>query len=152
METLFNKVSEDIKTAMLAKDKIALEALRGMKKEFLEAKTAKGSDGTLQDEQAVKILQKMVKQRKDSAQIYKEQNRPELAETELAEVAVIERYLPAQMSDAELEAAVAAIIAQVGAAGPQDMGKVMGVASKQLAGKTEGRLISEKVKALLAKC
>ena len=151
METLFNKVSEDIKTAMLAKDKIALEALRGMKKEFLEAKTAKGSDGTLQDEQAVKILQKMVKQRKDSAQIYKEQNRPELAETELAEVAVIERYLPAQMSDAELEAAVAAIIAQVGAAGPQDMGKVMGVASKQLAGKTEGRLISEKVKALLAK-
>ena len=151
METLFDKVSEDIKTAMLAKDKIALEALRGMKKEFLEAKTAKGSDGTLQDEQAVKILQKMVKQRKDSAQIYKEQNRPELAETELAEVAVIERYLPAQMSDAELEAAVAAIIAQVGAAGPQDMGKVMGVASKQLAGKTEGRLISEKVKALLAK-
>ena len=151
METLFNKVSEDIKTAMLAKDKIALEALRGMKKEFLEAKTAKGSDGTLQDEQAVKILQKMVKQRKDSAQIYKEQNRPELAETELAEVAVIERYLPAQMSDAELEAAVSAIIAQVGAAGPQDMGKVMGVASKQLAGKTEGRLISVKVKALLAK-
>ena len=151
METLFNKVSEDIKTAMLAKDKIALEALRGMKKEFLEAKTAKGSDGTLQDEQAVKILQKMVKQRKDSAQIYKEQNRPELAETELAEVAVIERYLPAQMSDAELEAAVSAIIAQVGAAGPQDMGKVMGVASKQLAGKTEGRLISEKVKTLLAK-
>ena len=151
METLFNKVSEDIKTAMLAKDKIALEALRGMKKEFLEAKTAKGSDGTLQDEQAVKILQKMVKQRKDSAQIYKEQNRPELAETELAEVAVIERYLPAQMSDTELEAAVASIIAQVGATGPQDMGKVMGIASKQLAGKTEGRLISEKVKALLTK-
>lgn len=151
MEQLFNKISEDIKTAMLARDKVTLEALRGVKKEFLEAKTAKGSDGTLQDDAAVKILQKMVKQRKESAQIYTTQNRPDLAEIELAEVAVIEKYLPAQMSDAELEAAVAAIIAQVGATGPQDMGKVMGVATKQLAGKTEGKLISEKVKALLAK-
>ncbi|HEY6913295.1 MAG TPA: GatB/YqeY domain-containing protein, partial [Paludibacter sp.] len=103
------------------------------------------------DDVAVKILQKMVKQRKESAQIYTEQNRPELAQNELAEAYVIEKYLPVQMTDAELEAAVAAIIAQVGAVGPQDMGKVMGVASKQLAGKTEGRLISEKVKALLAK-
>ncbi len=151
MEQLFNKVSDDIKTAMLARDKVALEALRGVKKEFLEAKTAKGSDGTLPDEVAVKILQKMVKQRKESAQIYSTQNRPDLAENELAEVAVIEKYLPAQMSDAELEIAVATIIEQVGAKGPQDMGKVMGVASKQLAGKTEGRLISEKVKALLNK-
>ncbi len=151
MEQLFNKISEDIKTAMLARDKVALEALRGVKKEFLEAKTAKGSDGTLHDDAALKILQKMVKQRKESAQIYTTQNRPDLAEIEMAEVAVIEKYLPAQMSDAELEAAVAAIIAQVGAYGPQDMGKVMGVATKQLAGKTEGRLISEKVKALLAK-
>lgn len=148
---LFDQISEDIKKAMLAKDKVRLEALRGVKKEFLEAKTAKGSDGTLSDEVAVKILQKMVKQRKDSAQIFTEQNRAELAQTELTEVAVIEEYLPAQMSDAELETAVSAIIAQVGAAGPQDMGKVMGVASKQLAGKTEGRLISEKVKALLSK-
>lgn len=148
---LFDQISEDIKKAMLAKDKVRLEALRGVKKEFLEAKTAKGGDGTLSDEVAVKILQKMVKQRKDSAQIFTEQNRAELAQTELAEVAVIEEYLPAQMSDAELETAVSAIIAQVGAAGPQDMGKVMGVASKQLAGKTEGRLISEKVKALLSK-
>ncbi|HEY5590883.1 MAG TPA: GatB/YqeY domain-containing protein [Paludibacter sp.] len=151
MENLYDKVSGDIKTAMLARDKVALEAIRGIKKEFLEAKTAKGSDGSLPDEVAVKILQKMVKQRKDSAQIYTEQNRPELAENELAEATVIERYLPAQMTDAELEAAVVAVIAQVGAKGPQDMGKVMGVASKQLAGKTEGRLISEKVKALLAK-
>jgi uncharacterized protein YqeY len=151
MEQLFNKISEDIKTAMLARDKVALEALRGVKKEFLEAKTAKGSDGTLHDDAAVKILQKMVKQRKESAQIYTTQNRPDLAEIELAEVAVIEKYLPAQMSDAELEAAVAAIIAQVGASGPQDMGKVMGVATKQLAGKAEGKLISEKVKTLLAK-
>jgi uncharacterized protein YqeY len=151
MNELFDQISADIKTAMLARDKVTLEALRGVKKEFLEAKTAKGGDGNLADDVAVKILQKMVKQRKDTAQIYTEQNRPELAENELAEVAVIERYLPAQMTDAELETAVASIIAQVGAAGPQDMGKVMGVASKQLAGKTEGRLISEKVKVLLNK-
>ena len=151
MDELFDKVSSDIKTAMLARDKVALEALRGMKKEFLEAKTAKGSDGHLSDDAAVKIVQKMVKQRKESAQIYIEQSRPELAENELAESAVLEKYLPVQLIDAELEAAVSAIIAQVGATGPQDMGKVMGVASKQLAGKTEGRLISEKVKALLAK-
>jgi hypothetical protein len=151
MEQVFEKVSNDIKTAMLARDKVALEALRGMKKEFLEAKTAKGSDGSLSDEMAVKIMQKMVKQRKESAQIYTEQNRPELAENELAEASVIERYLPTQMTDAELEEAVKQIIAQVGANGPQDMGKVMGAATKQLAGKTEGRLISEKVKALLAK-
>lgn len=151
MEDLYERVSGDIKTAMLARDKVALEAIRGIKKEFIEARTVKGGDGTMSDDVAVKILQKMIKQRKESAQIYVEQNRPELAENELAEVAVIERYLPAQMSDAELETAVAAVIEQLGASGPQDMGKVMGVASKQLAGKTEGRLISEKVKALLAK-
>jgi len=151
MDELFDKVSADIKTAMLARDKVALEALRGIKKEFLEARTAKGSDGTLHDDIAVKIMQKMIKQRKESAQIYSEQNRQDLADNELAETVVIEKYLPAQMTDIELEAAVAAIIAQVGAAGPQDMGKVMGIASKQLAGKTEGRLISDKVKALLAK-
>lgn len=151
MDELFDKVSGDIKTAMLARDKVALEALRGMKKEFLEAKTAKGSDGHLPEDVAVKIIQKMIKQRKESAQIYIEQNRPELAENELAEASVLEKYLPTQMTDAELELAVAAIIAQVGATGPQDMGKVMGVASKQLAGKTEGRLISDKVKALLLK-
>ena len=151
MNELFDQISADIKTAMLAREKVTLEALRGIKKEFIEAKTAKGSDGNLSDEAAIKILQKMQKQRKESAQIYKEQNRPELAENEMAEAAVIERYLPAQMSDAELEATIAAIIAQLGANGPQDMGKVMGVATKQLAGKTEGRLISEKVKALLNK-
>ena len=151
MDELFDKVSGDIKAAMIARDKVAIEALRGIKKEFIEAKTAKGGDGTMSDEVGVKILQKMIKQRKESAQIYTDQNRPELAENELAEAAVIEKYLPTQMTDAELEAAVAGVIAQVGATGPQDMGKVMGVASKQLAGKTEGRLISEKVKALLAK-
>lgn len=148
---LFEQVSNDIKTAMLARDKVALEALRGIKKEFLEAKTAKGGDGTLPDEQAVKILQKMVKQRKESARIYAEQQRTDLSDIELAEVVVIEKYLPAQMSEDELEAIVAQIIAQLGATGPQDMGKVMGAANKQLAGKAEGRLISEKVKALLNK-
>jgi uncharacterized protein YqeY len=146
---LFDTVSNDIKTAMLAKDKIRLEALRGVKKEFLEAKTAKGADGDLSDETAVKIIQKMVKQRKDSAAIYSEQNRPELAEKELAEVAVLEDYLPKQMSPEELEAAIQAIIAQVGATSAKEMGKVMGVATKSLAGKTEGRLISETVKRLL---
>ncbi len=151
MNELFDQVSADIKTAMLARDKVALEALRGIKKEFIEAKTAKGSDGSLTDEVAVKILQKMVKQRKESAHIYIEQNRPELAETELAETVVIEKYLPAQMSKEELEAVVTEIISRVGATGPQDMGKVMGVATKQLAGKTEGKLISEMVKNLLAK-
>ena len=147
--TLFEQISEDIKQAMLAKDKVRLEALRGVKKELLEAKTAKGSDGTLTDEQGVKILQKMVKQRKDSAAIFSQQGRPELAENELAEVAVIEQYLPAQMSDDELTEAIKAIIAETGATGPKEMGKVMGVATKKLAGKVEGRLISEKVKALL---
>lgn len=151
MNELFDQVSADIKTAMLARNKVALEALRGIKKEFIEAKTAKGSDGNLTDELAIKILQKMVKQRKESAQIYTEQNRPELAETELAEAVVIEKYLPIQMSKEELEAVVKEIINQVGATGPQDMGKVMGVATKQLAGKTEGKLISEMVKTLLTK-
>ena len=136
---------------MLARDKVALEALRGMKKEFLDAKTAKGADGQMSDELGIKIIQKMIKQRKESAQIYSEQNRPDLAENELAEATVIERYLPAQMSDSELETAIESIIAKVGATGIQDLGKVMGAASKQLAGKTEGRLISEKVKALLTK-
>jgi len=107
---LFDQISEDIKKAMLAKEKIKLEALRGIKKEFLEAKTAKGNNGELSDEQAIKIIQKMVKQRKDSAQIYAEQTRPELAKIELAEVAVIEEYLPVQMSATELERLLNAII------------------------------------------
>jgi uncharacterized protein YqeY len=146
---LFDIVSNDIKAAMLAKNKIQLEALRGVKKEFLEAKTAKGADGDLPDDTALKILQRMIKQRKESAAIYAEQNRPELAEKELAEAAVLEDYLPQQLSTEELETAIKAIIAQVGAASPKDMGKVMGIATKTLAGKTEGRLISETVKKLL---
>lgn len=146
---LFDKISEDIKAAMLAKDKLRLDALRSVKKEFLEAKTAKGGTGELTDDAAVKILQKMVKQRKDSAEIYTQQQRPELAEKELAEVTVIQEYLPAQMTEAELEAELKKIIADAGAAGPQDMGKIMGIASKSLAGKAEGRVISAKVKELL---
>ena len=146
---LFDKISEDIKSAMLAKDKIRLEALRGAKKEFLEAKTAKGASGELTDETAVKILQKMIKQRKDSAGIYAEQNRPELAEKELAEVVVLEEYLPKQMTPEELETALKEIIEKVGATSAKDMGKVMGAASKELAGKAEGRAISEAVKKLL---
>ena len=143
---LFDQVSNDIKSAMLAKDKVRLEALRGIKKEFLEAKTAKGADGELTDDMAMKILAKMVKQRKESAQIYTEQNRPDLAEPELAEAAVIETYLPKQMNEEELTEALKAIIAQVGATTPQEMGKVMGVATKQLAGRADGRAISAKVK------
>jgi uncharacterized protein YqeY len=147
---LFDIISNDIKEAMKAKDKVKLETLRNVKKYFLEAKTAPGANDTLTDDAALKIMQKLVKQGKDSAALYTQQGRADLAEAELAQVSVIESYLPAQMSEEELEAALRAIIAQVGAAGPQDMGKVMGVATKQLAGKAEGRTISAKVKALLA--
>ncbi|MCI5681202.1 MAG: GatB/YqeY domain-containing protein [Paludibacteraceae bacterium] len=148
---LFDQISEDIKKAMLAKDKVALDALRGIKKEFLEAKTAKGSDGELHDDKALQILQKMVKQRKESAQMYIDANRPELAEDELAQCKIIEQYLPAMLSEEELTQELTAIIAQVGAQGPQDMGKVMGVATKQLAGRAEGKAISTKVRELLSK-
>lgn len=147
---LFEKVSEDIKAAMLARDKMRLEALRGIKKEFLEAKTAKGSDGELSDETAVRILSKMVKQRRESAQIYNEQNRSDLAQEELAQAAVIEEYLPKQLSGEELAAALKEIIGRVGATSQKEMGKVMGVATKELAGKAEGKAISAKVRELLA--
>ena len=146
---LFEKVSEDIKNAMKAKDKVALETLRNVKKCFLEAKTAPGANDTLTDADALKIMQKLVKQGKDSAGVYAGQGRQDLADAELAQVAVIERYLPKQMSAEELENVLKEIIAEVGATGPKDMGKVMGVASKRLAGKAEGRAISEAVKRLL---
>lgn len=147
---LFERVSEDIKDAMRAKDKIKLEALRGAKKEFIEAKTAKGGDGELVDDAAIKILQKMVKQRRDSADIYKSQDRPELAEKELAEIAVLEHYLPKQLSAQELEAKLKEIIASVGAVSAADMGRVMGVATKQLAALAPGKAISDTVKKLLS--
>ena len=146
---LFEIVNNDIKKAMLAREQARLQTLRGIKKEFLEAKTAKGSDGTLTDDAAMKILTKMVKQRKESAEIYISQSRQDLADTELLEASIIEEYLPKQLSDEELAAAINEIITQVGATSAKDMGKVMGVASKQLAGKAEGRAISAKVKELL---
>ena len=148
--TLFDQISEDIKKAMLAKDKVALDALRGVKKDFLEAKTAPGNNGELSDEQALKILQKLVKQRKEAADMYQAAGRPELAEEELAQCKVIETYLPQMMSEQELQQALQQIIRETGAASPQDMGKVMGVATKRLAGKAEGRVISQMVKTMLA--
>lgn len=147
---LFDKVSEDIKTAMKAKDRVRLEALRGIKKEFIEGKTAPGADGELTDEAALKILVKMAKQRKESAEIFTAQNRPELAAEELAQAKVIEEYLPKQLSDEELTKRLKEIIAQVGATSAKDMGKVMGVATKALAGLADGRAISAKVKSLLS--
>jgi hypothetical protein len=148
--SLFDQVSADIVTAMKSRDKVTLEALRNVKKSFLEAKTAPGANDTLTDDAALKILQKLVKQGKDSAAIYTEQSRPDLAEAELAQVSVMERYLPAALTDEELTAALRDIIASIGATGPKDMGRVMGIATKQLAGKAEGRAISAKVKELLS--
>lgn len=147
---MFDRISNDIKDAMKAKDKVRLETLRNIKKVFLEAKTAPGANDTLTDDAAMKIMQKLVKQGKDSATLYNEQGRADLAEAELAQVAVIETYLPKQMSAEELEAALKTIIAEVGAEGPKDMGKVMGTATKKLAGLAEGRAISAMVKQLLA--
>ena len=147
---LFEQISEDIKAAMKARDKVALETLRNVKKVFLEAKTAPGANDTLTDEDALKLMQKLVKQGKDAAQIYVGQNRQDLADEELAQVAVIERYLPKMLSAEELEAAIKQIIEAVGATSMKDMGKVMGTATKQLAGKAEGRAINEMVKKLLA--
>ncbi len=147
---LFDQISADIKSAMLAKEKVRLDALRNVKKFFLEAKTAPGANDVLTDDAALKIIQKLVKQGKDSAQIYTEQNRLDLAQTELEQVSVLEVYLPKQLSVEELEAELKKIIAEVGASGPQDMGKVMGAATKALSGKAEGRIISETVKRLLA--
>ena len=146
---LFETISADIKSAMLARDKVRLEALRGIKKEFLEAKSAPGANGELSDDNAMKILVRMAKQRRESARKYPEQNRPELAESELAEVAVIEQYLPKALSPEELDAELRRIIAETGAKGPQDMGRVMGTATKALAGRADGRAISAAVKQLL---
>lgn len=147
---LFDTISEEIKKAMLAKDKVRLEALRGIKKEFLEARAAKGAHNELSDETAMAILQKMAKQRRDSADIYLSQNRPDLAETELAQLKIIQEFLPEQMTPEEVEEVLKKIVADVGATSMKDMGKVMGIATKQLAGKADGRLISEVVKKLLS--
>jgi len=148
--SLYDEISSAITAAMKARDKVRLDALRAIKKDFIEAKTAPGANGELADDAALKIIAKLVKQRKDTAEIYKENGRPELAENELAEAAIIEEYLPKQLSEEELTEALKAIIAQVGATSAKDMGKVMGVATKSLAGRAEGRAISAKVKQLLS--
>ena len=145
-----DQITEDIKAAMKARDHVKLEALRGIKKELIEAKTAKGASEELAEADIMKILQKMVKQRRDTALIYVEQNRQDLADEETAQADIIAAYLPAEMTPAELEAAVAAIIDKVGATSMKDMGKVMGTASKELAGRADGKNISDCVKRLLA--
>jgi hypothetical protein len=147
---LFDKVSDDIRLAMLARDKERLEALRNVKKVLLEAKTAKNGSEELSDEAALKAIAKLVKQGRDSAEIYKQQNRLDLYEPEMAQVKILEEYLPKQMDDEELTAIIKAIIEKTGATSIKEMGKVIGLASKELAGKAEGRLISEKVKSLLS--
>lgn len=147
--SLETQIQQDIKSAMLAKEKIRLESLRAVKAAILLAKTADGSE-TIADEAVVKIIQKLVKQRKETAQIYRQQNRPELADNELAEASYMEVYLPAQLSEAKLEAELKKIIARVGATQPSEMGKVMGAATKELAGKADGKMISALVKKLLA--
>lgn len=146
---LEEKIQQDIKAAMLAKDSVALASVRGIKAAILLAKTSEGAK-ELDDAAIVKIIQKLVKQRKESAEIYTQQNRPELAQNELAEAAVMERYLPKQLSEAEIEEKVKEIIAQVGAQSMADMGKVMGVATKALAGQADGKVISAMVRKLLA--
>lgn len=148
--SLFDQISKDILEAMKAKEKEKLEALRGIKKVMIEAKSAAGASGELTDQESLKIIQKLAKQGTDSATIYKEQGRTDLYEQEMFQVKVFETYLPKKMTDAELADAVKAIITETGAAGMKDMGKVMGVASKKLAGLADGKDISEKVKALLS--
>lgn len=146
--SLENKIMEGIKEAMKSKDKVALESLRAVKSAILLEKTS-SANAELDDASEMKLLQKLVKQRKESAAIYTEQNRPDLAEAELAQAAVIERYLPEQMSPEKLDEEIAKIIAQTGASSPADMGKVMSIASRTLSGKAEGKAIADTVKRLL---
>ena len=148
--TLFDQISEDIKAAMKARDKVRLETLRNIKKVFLEAKTAPGANDILEDADALKILQKLAKQGRETAQTYIDNNRQDLADEELAQAKVIEEYLPKPLTEEEIEKEVKDIIAQTGAQGMKDMGKVMGMASKKMAGRADGRAISTIVKKLLA--
>lgn len=147
---LFEQISKDIMEAMKAKDAVRRDTLRNVKKEFIEAKTAEGSNGELSDEAALKIIAKMVKKGEDAAEIFRQQNRQDLADEEMAQVNVLREYLPKALSVEEVKAKVQEIVAQVGATGPKDMGKVMGVASKALAGQSDGRTISTVVKEILA--
>ena len=149
--SLEQNISNDIKAAMLAKNEVALRSLRAVKAAILLANTASGAKDALSSEDEIKILQKLVKQRKDSLDIYEKQDRPELAAKEKEEIEVIEKYLPAQLSEEELKETISNIITQTGAASAADMGKVMGVANKQLAGRADGKTISAIVKELLSK-
>jgi uncharacterized protein YqeY len=148
--SLTEKIAADLITAMKTKDKVALEAIRAAKTAFVLARSEKGADSVLTSEDELKIIQKFVKQRRESAAIYKEQNRPDLYEKEVTEADVLEKYLPAKMSDKELLNIIKGIIERMGAKSPSDMGKVMGVATKELAGKADGKEISEKVKEILS--
>ena len=147
---LFDKINEDIKAAMKARDKVRLETLRNIKKVFLEAKTAPGSDGELSDDAALKIIQKLAKQGKETAETYTSNNRQDLADEELAQVKVLEEYLPKQLTESEIEAIVKEIITETNASSMKEMGKVMGIASKKMAGQADGKIISGIVKKLLA--
>ncbi len=147
--SLSAKIMDEMKTAMKAKDTVALEALRAIKSELLLAQTSSGSKEEISEEEEIKLLQRLVKTRKESARIFTEQNRPDLVEPELAQVAVIEKFLPAQLSEAEIEAVIAKIIAETGASGIASMGRVMGLASAQLGGTAEGKVVSGIVKKLL---
>ena len=148
--TLYDTINDEIKRAMLAKDRIRLETLRGIKKEMLEAKTAKGAPAELTEEAIIAILQRMIKQRKDSAEIYTSSGRDELAENEVEQLNVIREFLPKQLSEEELELEITKVITETGATSMKEMGKVMGIATKTLAGKAEGRAISALVKKLLS--
>ena len=148
--SLFDQVSKDIMSAMKAKEKVRLDALRNIKKYFIEAKTAPGNNDELPDAEALKILAKLAKQSHESAALFKEKGREELAEEELAQAEVIESYLPKALTEEEIAAQVKAIIAQLGATSMKDMGKVMGTASKQMAGRADGKMISDIVRKLLA--
>ena len=150
MSTLFDQVSSDIRSAMKARDKVRLEALRNIKKYFIEAKTAPSANDTLEDDAAMKILQKLAKQGEESADTYTKAGRQELADAELAQVAVIKEYLPQPLTEEEIEALVKDIIAQTGATDMKAMGQVMGLATKQMAGKADGKVISAIVRKLLA--
>ena len=149
--SLEQKIMTELKAAMLAKDEAALRSLRAVKAAILLAKTSEGGGGELKEDDEINLLQKLVKSRKDSLEIYQQQNRPDLAKKEEEEIAVIEKFLPKQLSPEEIKTALAAIIAETGASSPADMGKVMGVATKQLAGKADGKTISALVKELLSK-
>ncbi len=148
---LEQKVMADMKTAMLAKDEKGLRGLRAIKAAIILAKTAEGANGEIKEDDEIKLLQKLIKQRKDSLEIYEQQKRTDLAQKEQEEIQIIEKFLPKQLSADELKTLISKIIADLGASSPADMGKVMGVATKQLAGKADGKTISSVVKELLAK-